>query len=43
MFNNLDSGLNAKYEFTCELSTRGVDGSPSVVVRGNGGGGQYRV
>jgi hypothetical protein len=31
MFNNLDSDLNAKERYTCELSTRGVDGSPSLV------------
>jgi hypothetical protein len=38
MFNNLDFDFNAKYNFTCELLTRGVDGSPGVVGRGNGGG-----
>jgi hypothetical protein len=37
MFNNLDSDLNAKDKFTCELSACGVDGSVSVVGRGNGG------
>jgi hypothetical protein len=43
MFNNLDSDLNAKYKFTYELSTCGVDGSPSVVGQGNGNGGPYGV
>jgi hypothetical protein len=43
MFNNLDSDLNAKYKFTCELSAPGVDGLPGVVGRGNGDGGPYRV
>jgi hypothetical protein len=38
MFNNRDSNLNTKYivvSLTCELSTCGVDGSPSVVGREN--------
>jgi hypothetical protein len=42
MFNNQDFGLNTKYivvSLTCILSTCGVDGSPSVVGRGNDGGG----
>jgi hypothetical protein len=42
MFNNRDSGFNTKYIIvllTCELSTRGVDGSPGVVGRENDGGG----
>jgi hypothetical protein len=41
MFNNRDSGLNTKYtvvSLTCELSTCGVDGSPSVIGRENDGG-----
>jgi hypothetical protein len=33
MFNNLDSNFNAKYNFTYELSTRGVDGSPHATDR----------
>jgi hypothetical protein len=37
MFNNLNSDLNIKYKFTCELLGHGVDGSPGVVGRGNGG------
>jgi hypothetical protein len=31
MFNNLNSNLNTKENFTCELSARGIDGSPGVV------------
>jgi hypothetical protein len=31
MFNNLESDLNAKDKFTCELLARGVNGSPGVV------------
>jgi hypothetical protein len=41
MFNNLDSNSNVKDKFTYELSTRGVDGSPGVVGRGNGGSVPY--
>jgi hypothetical protein len=41
MFNNIDSNLNAKDKFTCELSTHGVNVLPGVVGRGNGGGGPY--
>jgi hypothetical protein len=41
MFNNLNFDLNTKDKFTCELSARGVDGSPDVVGRGNGGGVPY--
>jgi hypothetical protein len=41
MFNNLDSDLNAKYNFTCEFLKSGDDGSPDVVGRENNGGGPY--
>jgi hypothetical protein len=43
MFNNPESDFNAKYNFTCKLSTQGVDGSPGVVARGNDSGGPYEV
>jgi hypothetical protein len=41
MFNNIDYDMNTKDKFCCELSTHGVDGSPSVVGRGNGGNVPY--
>jgi hypothetical protein len=43
MFNKLDSDLNAKDKFTCEVSTRGVDESSGVVGQGNSGGRPYGV
>jgi hypothetical protein len=41
MFNNLNSNLNKKDKFTCELLRRVVDGSPSAVGRENSGGVPY--
>jgi hypothetical protein len=43
MFSNFDSDLNTNDKFTCELSARGADGSPSVVGQGNSGSGPYGV
>jgi hypothetical protein len=43
MFNKLDSDLNAKDKFACELLERGVDGQHSVAGQGNGGGEPLRV
>jgi hypothetical protein len=41
LFNNLNSELNKKVNFTYELSGREVDGSLGAVGQGNGGGIPY--